>query len=163
MGKVANKYAFLFLCLLLCGWVQPVRAQTTVTEITPFSFGKFSVTDNTAQRDLIINAATGTVTPDAEFIIDIQPQRGEYRLEGFDPGTEVTVTVSDGGLTLNGGGGTEVFATVDYTVNPSPVITNGSGEIVFYIGATLRTRGDSITYATGTYSDDLDIQFDWVP
>lgn len=149
--------------LLWLGPPSAATAQTTLTEITPFSFGRFSLRNNTAAHELIINAATNIVTADAPFVVDIDPQRGEYLLEGFDPGEEITITIDDGGLTLNGGGGTEVFATVDYTISPSPVIAGGGGDVTFYVGATLRTLGNGVTYPTGTYNDDLDIQFDWVP
>lgn len=159
-----RSFAILTIASALCaGLSAPAAAQTTLTEVTPFSFGRFSLTNNTAQHELIVDAATNIVTSDPPFIIDIDPQRGEYLLEGFDPGEEITVTINDGGLTLNGGGGTEVFATVNYTISPFPVIADGSGAVTFYVGATLRTRGDSVTYSTGDYMDDLDIQFDWVP
>lgn len=148
---------------LLLGWPLTGAAQTTLTEVSPFSFGRFSLRNNTAAHELIVNAATNIVTADPPFVIDAQPQRGEYLLEGFDPGEEITITIDDGGLTLNGGGGTEVFATVDYTISPSPVIAGGGGDVTFYVGATLRTLGNGVTYPTGTYNDDLDIQFDWVP
>jgi hypothetical protein len=154
------------LLLTACLWFLPLAsasAQTTMTEVTPFDFGRFSLKNNTAPHELIVNAATNGVTADPPFVIDIDPQRGEYLLEGFDPGEEVTVTIDDGGLTLNGGGGTEVFATVDYTISPSPVIADGGGSVTFYVGATLRTLGNGVTYSTGNYQDDLDIQFDWIP
>lgn len=149
--------------ILSVGPCLPAAAQTTMTEVTPFSFGRFSLRNNTAQHTLVVDAATNIVTADPPFVVDIEPQRGEYLLEGFDPGEEITITIDDGGLTLNGGGGTEVFATVNYTISPSPVIADGTGDATFYIGATLRTRGDSVTYSTGDYLDDLDIQFDWIP
>ena len=141
----------------------PVAAQTTMTEVEPFRFGKFSLRNNNAQHELIVAASNNAVTADPPFVIDIDPQRGEYLLEGFDPGTEITVVVDDGGLTLNGGGGTEVFATIDYTISPSPVIADGSGNATVYVGATLRTLGNGVSYDSGTYADDLDITFSWVP
>lgn len=161
-----RRYGFNILMIttgLILGWPHAGTAQTTLTEISPFSFGRFSLRNNSAAHELIVNAATNIVTADPPFVVDIDPQRGEYLLEGFDPGEEITITINDGGLTLNGGGGTEVFATVDYTVSPTPVIAGGGGDVTFYVGATLRTLGNSVTYPTGPYNDDLDIQFDWVP
>jgi hypothetical protein len=138
-------------------------AQETMTVEEPFNFGLFSLQDNDTPHTLIVSATDNSFTPDPAFVVATPPQRGEYFLEGFVPGTEINVTVADGGLTLNGGGGTEVFATIDYTVFPTPVIANGSGEATVFIGATLRTLGDGMLYNTGSYSDDLDITFDWIP
>lgn len=138
-------------------------AAETMTVQQELSFGTFSLKDNDAQHTLIVSAVDNSYTPDAAFVVGIAPRRGEYLLEGFAPGTEIDVTVADGGLTLNGGGGTQVFATVDYTVSPSPVIADGGGSATVYVGATLRALGDSIMYAGGSYEDDLDITFDWMP
>ena len=151
------------LIMLTTGTIQPARAQTTLTELEPFSFGLFALRNNNPPRNLSVVAGTNMVSADPEFVVDIDPQRGEYRLDGFDPGTEVNVTIDDGGLTLSGMGGTEVFATVNYTISPSPLIADGSGIILFNVGATLRTIGNGTNYDSGTYSDDLDITFDWVP
>lgn len=139
------------------------HAQTTLSELEPFSFGLFSLKNNNSPHSLSVDAASNMVSADPEFVIDRDPQRGEYRLSGFTPGTEVTVTIDDGGLTLSGLGSTEVFATINYTISPSPLIADGSGNIDFYVGATLRTLGNGVTYDSGTYSDDLDITFDWIP
>jgi hypothetical protein len=103
------------------------------------------------------------VTAHANYIIDREPQRGEYRLSGFTPGTEVTVTIDNGGLSLEGMSGTEVFQTVNYTVYPATLIADGAGNIDFYVGATLRSLGNGVTYETGTYRADLDITFEWIP
>lgn len=165
VGKKRKALSVLPSCLavLVLSFPSFAIAAETMTVQQDLSFGTFSLRDNDAQHTLIISAADNSYTPDAAFVVGIAPHRGEYLLEGFTPGTEIDVTVADGGLTLNGGGGTQVFATVDYTVSPSPVIADGSGNATVYVGATLRTLGDSITYADGSYEDDLDITFDWMP
>lgn len=156
-----------FFCIsLLCTFIflpLSAQAQTQMTEVTALTFGKFSLRDNDSAHDLTVSAVDNSVSAAPEFVIDISPERGEYFLEGFDPGTEVTITVDNGGLTLNGGGGTEVFAIINYTVSPNPITLNGSGEGTFYVGATLRSLGNGVSYDSGSYEDDLDITFDWIP
>lgn len=136
-------------------------AQETMTEVQPLAFGLFSLRENDAPYTLSVDASDNSYLADPAFAVATPPQRGEYFLEGFVPGTEIFVNVSDGGLTLNGGGGTEVFATINYTVSPSPILANGSGEATVYVGAALRTLGDSNAYPSGDYLDDLDITFSW--
>lgn len=144
----------------ICLWPLQTQAQTKLSEVTPLSFGRFSVTSYNVSRDLTVDAATNSVSAAPEFVIETPPQRGEYRLEGFAPGTEITITIGEGELAA---GAANAFTTVDYTVSPSPVVAGDGGDVVFYIGATLRTRGDGVFYDTGRYQDDLDIQFDWIP
>lgn len=132
-----------------------------MTEVQAFDFGLFSLKDNNAQHTLDVDASDNSYAADPVFAVATPPQRGEYRLEGFAPATVITVNVADGGLTLNGGGGTEVFATINYTVSPDPVIADGAGEATVYVGGTLRTRGDTVVYGTGDYEDDIDITFSW--
>lgn len=158
-----KRVAITLLALSYLGGAHPAAAQTTIDQLEPFSFGLFSLKDNNSAHELQIDAATNMATNDAAFVVDQPAQRGEYRLSGFTPGTEVTVTIDNGGLTLNGGGGSEIFAVVDYTISPATLIADGSGNIDFYVGATLRTLGNGVTYDSGTYADDLDITFDWIP
>ena len=139
----------------------PALAQETMTEVQSFDFGLFSLRDNNAQHTLDVDASDNSYAADPAFAVATPPQRGEYLLEGFVPGTEIFVAVADGGLTLNGGGGTEVFATINYTVSPAPIIAGAGGDVTVYVGATLRTRGDTIAYGSGDYEDDLDITFSW--
>lgn len=148
-----------FLAAAVFSW--PAFAQETMTEIHPLDFGLFSLRDNDAQHTLVVDAGDNSYTADPPFAVATPPQRGEYLLEGFAPGTDVTVDVADGGLTLNGAGGTQVFATISYTVSPATVTTDGAGTATVYVGATLRTRGDAVMYPTGSYSDDIDITFSW--
>lgn len=137
------------------------HAATELTEINKFSFGKFALKDNSTPQTLSISGVTNTASASAGFVIDTPAQRGEYRLTGFIPGTEVYVTIQDGTLRLNGSGAS-AFTTVNYTISPTNLVADGSGRIDFYIGATLRTMGNSVNYPTGLYNDDLDIRFDWI-
>lgn len=132
-----------------------------MTEVQQLDFGLFSLRDNNAQHDLSVSAADNSWMAGAAFAVATPPQRGEYLLEGFTPGTEIFVNVDDGSLTLNGAGGAQILATVNYTVSPGTIIADGSGDATVYVGATLRTLGDASVYTSGPYSDDLDITFSW--
>ncbi len=149
---------------LLLGFLilpQQVQAQETITEVRRLDFGLFSLHDNDAQYTIAVDANDDSFVADPTFFIGTPPHRGEYLLEGFTPGTEITVNVDDSGLTLDGAGGTEVFATINYTVAPAIITADGAGEATIYVGGTLRTRGDTTIYDSGSYEGDIDITFSW--
>lgn len=150
-----------WVCVSVSVFAFPAAAQETMTETEALDFGLFSLHDNDAQYTMSVDASDNSWAADPAFAVSTQPQRGEYLLEGFTPGTEIFVNVADGGLTLNGGGGTEVFATIDYSVWPTTIIADGAGEAVVYIGGTLRTLGNSTMYASGPYSDNINVTFTW--
>lgn len=137
-------------------------SQETMTVVQPLSFGQFSLKNNNAQHQIIINAATGTVTPDPAYVVATPaPQRGEYFLDNLPASTIVNVTIVPGNLTLGGGGPPTVFTVDNYTVHPNPVTTNASGEATVYVGGTLKSTGNTIMYDSGYYEGDIDITFDW--
>ena len=153
---------FLFLALAAAG-AAPAAAQTTMTEIEALSFGLFSLRDNDAPHELTVYASDGSFTAAQAFAVATPaPQRGEYLLEGFNPGEEIVVTIEPGGLAF-GGAGADIFTVTNYTVEPSPVIAGAGGSVTIYVGATLRTSGNGVVGDTGAYSGELDITFDWVP
>ena len=88
------------------------------------------------------------------------PQRGEYFLDNLPAATTINVSIAPGSLTLGGGAPPVGFTTGDYTVYPSPVITDGAGQATIWVGATLRSTGDMVIVDSGTYEADLDITFD---
>ncbi len=155
-----SRFAAGLLILSVCFPVV-AHADTELTEINKFSFGKFALKDNSTPQTLSVDGVTNTASASTGFVIDTPAQRGEYRLTGFVPGTEVYVTIQDGTLQLNGSGAS-AFTTINYTISPANLVADGSGRIDFYIGATLRTMGNSVNYPTGLYNDDLDIRFDWI-
>ena len=57
-------------------------------------------------------------------------------------------------------GGGQNFTVGDYTFN-SPVVTNGAGSVMLYLGATLRTSGVGGNYDSGNYSGDIEIHVDY--
>lgn len=146
---------------MLCALTLPAAAQETMTEIQPLDFGLFSLRDNAAQHTVAVAASDNSYVADPAFVVATPPQRAEYFLEGFTPGTQIFVNVDDGGLTLGGGGGTAVFSSITYTVSPGTIIADGAGEATVFVGATLRTIGDSNVYPSGAYSDSIDITFSW--
>jgi len=154
-------FAALLPAALLCVSALPAAAQETMTEIQQLDFGLFSLRDNTAQHTMAVAASDNSYVADPAFVVATPPQRAEYFLEGFTPGTEIFVNVDDGGLTLGGGGGTAVFSSITYTVSPGTIIADGAGEATVFVGATLRAIGDSNVYPSGGYSDSIDITFTW--
>lgn len=137
------------------------HAATELTEIQKLSFGKFSLKTRGTAQTLTVDAATNMKTVSTGLVIDIPAERGVYRLTGFAPGTMIDVTLHPGQMRLNGSGA-QAFTIIDYTISPDNLVADDSGRAEFYVGATLRTMGDSVNYPTGIYNDELDIQFDWI-
>jgi hypothetical protein len=151
MNRLMLKYIALsglaFCTISLSG---PTAHAQQIFEIQPLNFGTFAISDNNSSHTLRIDF-NGNITADPEVIIETNPVRGEYLLTGQDPLRQFDVTVTDGTLTLGDSGVGNTITVDTYTTN-NPT-TDGSGEATVYIGATLRTSGNSSIYTSGIFLD----------
>lgn len=134
--------------LSLFGMITESRAQD-LTTVRNLHFGIFALSNNNAPYSVTIDP-NNNVTADPEIIFDVQPERGEYLLTGQDPNRALDITITDGSLTLGGGGGRSLTVTNYTDNNPS---TDGAGDATIYIGATLTTDGNTTLYNSGGYED----------
>lgn len=114
----------------------------TISTTQALSWGEVILTDNNAQREIVI-ATDGNFTNDPEFLIVENPDVGVYQLTGDLPNrpiASVTVTV----LTQMQGGGQQF--TMDNFVTSHPATTDGSGNATINVGARIRSSGDGTPY-----------------
>ena len=115
-------------------------------------FGQFAVRNNNGIYAMTVDENNDFSYDVNGFISAADPQRGEYIFEDLPPSTSVTMVVDDTELSLDGLGGSPRFSVRDFTYNP--LTTDGSGAVLVFLGATLRTSGTSQHYESGSYSGE---------
>ena len=124
----------------------------TITQNTPLDFGRFAIVDNAAPRTLQLLPGGGHVA-DPQYMFIIDPQLGNFTVDGYAPATPLTVTVT--AVPLNNGGGANFVMSSTFT-NPAVIVTDGAGEVTFDVGATITSDGGGGTHTdggfTGTYT-----------
>lgn len=137
-------------CALMIFCSSPwVVAAPTVTAVVPLDFGVLAVKSNAGVSTLRISSAgaqtyTGDVIPIGGAI------RGQYRLSGFPAGVLLEVQLDNATLSTGGGGLPEYLQVTSYE-NPT-LVSDGAGEALVPLGATLETSGSGIMYADAPYS-----------
>jgi hypothetical protein len=137
------------------------------TEIQHLDFGTFSIAHNTGSKHITV-APDGSTAYDAGIYADVQAKPARYDLTGLPPnmtitlGTFVAVPPNQGGLRIDNNttltlGGAPPFSISNFTCN-NPT-TDGSGNAMLLIGATLTTDGSGGYYNTGTYNGAIDLTF----
>jgi Domain of unknown function (DUF4402) len=121
-------------------------------------------------------AKTVTVEPDGDVVYgtDViagtpRAQPGRYRITGLAPNMTMTFGVSmpptDGGYEVDNATGLSNGPNTDFVIDTFTATTNTpstspTGEIMLYVGATLRIANGG-TYGNGTYNGTLDITFNY--
>lgn len=124
----------------------PALAAVTITQ--PITFGEFVLRNNTAVRQMTINAKN-QLTQDAAFITLVAPQRGSVNVSGFPTKTNLIINVTFN--TLSSGSG-DVFTVNNAVTFPTSVKTDNFGNASFFVGATLNTSGGGGFYPNATYN-----------
>ncbi|OUR90582.1 hypothetical protein A9Q81_19045 [Gammaproteobacteria bacterium 42_54_T18] len=129
------------------------NANAAMDEEQSLHFGTFALVNNTTVSTLKI-FHTGA-TPDASS--KLYPlsfgQAGHYRLTAYPVFTPLTITIAD--FTLNVGMA-EPFTISAFTHDA--IITDGAGEALLKLGATLSTSGTGTNYGDAVYTGIIDIQ-----
>jgi hypothetical protein len=147
---------FVILLLIISPFSQ-VFAQT-ISVVQPLSWGEAVLTDNTAQREIVI-ATDGNFTNDPEFLIIENPDVGVYQLTGDLPNrpiASVTVTVD---RQMQGGG--QEF-TLDSFTTSHPATTDGSGNATINVGGRMLSSGSGTPYNTSQpFTADLTLSVNY--
>ena len=156
-----NKYNKIFIILAFIGIIfsfQNSANSQTITQIQQISFGTFVLNDFSNVGEITIDD-DGTFSNNAYIYIITDPQRGEYFTSSQPASTAYTISVTPTSTTINRLGN---YLTIDnWTTGPATLVTNGSGEDTFYIGARMTSRGGGITYADGLYTRTFNITLNW--
>lgn len=124
-----------------------------ITENQPLRFGKIVLIDNNAPRQIEL-FPSGTYSADPEFIFFTDPQLGNITVDGYTPGTNLTVTVGVTNLTK---GGSAIFTTSNSFTNPASVVADGTGSATFDVGATLTSDGNGGSFSDGSYTGNYSV------
>jgi len=135
--------------LLLCESAVLMAAPLVTAEVA-LDFGVLAVKANNSVSTLRV-ASSGAVTSTGDVIPIGGAVRGEYRLTGFPPGVLLDVELNDATLSAGGGGLPEFLTVTGYEI--PALFSDGAGEALFPIGATLQTSGSTTMYIDAPYSD----------
>ncbi len=123
------------------------------TEITPLSFGRFVVADNTSVSTLTIYH-TGRTQRSTNNIYPIEfGTAGEYQLFNFPAFTPLDIAIT--GTTISAPGPTERFTIGNFTFDD--VTTDANGEAIIIVGATISTSGNGTPYVSAEYDSIYNI------
>jgi len=144
--------AFLFLALVVCP-IFPAAAQT-INTTQALSFGEAVLTDNTAQREIILSE-DGSYSSDSQYLFVTLPQAGIYEVSGQTPLLAISsVTVS----VITNPNATGRQFTIDNFDIDHPAAIDGAGEAIIRVGARLRSSGNGTTYpASTTFNGSLQL------
>lgn len=119
-------------------------------------FGRVALTTYDQVGTLVLDP-DGSYTASSEIVVIDAPVPARFEGGGFPANTAATLVVTDGDATLGGGGTGQVFTIRDYVSSPSTLVSNGAGDLIFDLGATLRSEGDGNSYTDGDYSTDITV------
>lgn len=146
-------HLWIFIALL---GAAPAAAQT-ITEDTPFYFGRWVITDNTSNHTITVDA-NGSYSHSPELIPLLNPQPGTYIVTGLPSFAVINNVMITPASTITGPGG-QVFTMDNFTfICPN---ANFDGETNLTIGARARMSGNGQPYANGAYQGQLNVVIDF--
>jgi Domain of unknown function (DUF4402) len=114
---------------------------------------------NSATYNVHIDADGTYANSPALVLVGASPQRGEYEITGLAPNTLVS-SIDVVQLDELLGPGAEGFFMDNFEVNyPFGTTTDGSGDIIIYLGARANTNASGGAYADGSYTGQLELTF----
>jgi hypothetical protein len=140
-------------CLMLLWLASPqlsIALTPQITELQRLDFGVLAVTTNTGISSVVL-APQGTAAYGPAFVFIAAAIPGRYRLTGYPPFTDITVTMAATDLALGGTGPGELLTVSNAVSRPLTLHTDQDGAVDFDLGATLATSGTGTLYADGTY------------
>ena len=127
-----------------------------IVEVQPLHFGVFALVNNTTVSTLIIPYTNSNPIASAKLFPLSHGQAGHYQLSGYPAFMPLILTIADFQLTI---GLAEPFTVGSFTYDP--VVTDGNGDVLVKIGATMSTSGSTVNYGDAAYSGNIDIQVTW--
>jgi hypothetical protein len=150
---VLKKLPLIFFLAVLLFHAPAARATGSLRELEPLTFGRVAVTGAPPLR--IVVAPTGAeTTPDGGVtLLSPRGSSGLYELTGYAPSVSLWITIAD--TTVAGSGANGALDLTDFNFSPActmatPCATDGAGELMVKIGATLTTAAGQ-TYGPGPY------------
>lgn len=160
MQKPAFSNSFLLISgLALCLCSAQGHAQT-ITINDPVRFGKISMRNNSAPRELRLLTDGGYIADPAYVIHASEPELGRVTITGYPVNhpMDITIDVASTVIGISGGGGAPAtFTLVDPFTVPATVTTDMTGSATFEVGATLRSDGSGNTYIDASYLGSFDV------
>ncbi|MEM6831951.1 MAG: DUF4402 domain-containing protein [Bacteroidota bacterium] len=151
-SRLISKFLGIFLTASLAT-AGIVQAQT-VTEDQALAFGSFTFTTVATSNSITVNADGTGFSTSANLTSLSAPIRGEYSLSGGTISSAYTIMLPASVILSGPGAGTMTMDS--FTVSPTTLMTDGSGNDTFFIGGTLSTAS-GVSYSNGAYSGNLDI------
>jgi hypothetical protein len=145
-------------CSLMCLAHFPAFGQD-VSITQALSFGSFTVNNNNASHNLVVQR-TGGYSADAGYTVLDNPVPAEWALTSFPSSTLLNVVFDDVTNITKLGGGGEYFSMTSFTPTPS-LSTDGLGAATLRFGATLVTSGTGTNYTDGTYTGTYDVTINY--
>lgn len=127
-----------------------------VSEEQALSFGNFAIADNSTVSSIVIPYSGANPTYTNKIYPLVHGQRGIYRLSAFPAFTPLTVTINNFSLQRISSTNLNIE-----TFTHDTIVTDGAGSALMYLGATLKTTGDSGTYGDGNYTGNINITISW--
>ncbi|BCD96887.1 DUF4402 domain-containing protein [Marinagarivorans cellulosilyticus] len=143
----------IFIALVL---VIPSLCIAAVTEEQAISFGSFAIAANDAQSSIVISKNGGTPVYSYKIYPLMHGQPGQYRLSAYPAFTPLVININDFVLQRTGAPN---LLIEDFTHDP--IITDGSGEALLDLGASLKTTGLGGSYGDGNYTGTMNITISW--
>lgn len=131
------------------------RAQS-LNQTRGMDFGRIALTDYNAVGTLVLDP-DGSYSASPEIIVLDPPTPARFEATGMPPNTAAVVSVTNADATLGGSGTGRFFAIRDYVTSPATVVSNGAGNLLFDLGATLSTEGGGQSYSDGNYSANITV------
>ena len=142
-----------FLLLLL---IVGSNVNAGITEVQPLKFGTFALVTNNVVSTLKISDSGANPIASIKLYPLVFGQAGHYQLTGYPAWTPLIITIADFQIVK----GASEPMTIGSFVH-DPVITDGSGEALLKLGATLSTSGTNVVYGDALYSGSMNIVVTW--
>lgn len=140
-------------CLLLLALTSPqpsIALTPQITELQRLDFGVLAVTSNAVISSVVL-APQGTAAYAPAFVFIGAASPGRYRLTGYPPFADITVSMGATDLALSGTGPGELLTVSNAISRPLTLHTDQDGMVEFDLGATLATSGGTTLYEDGPY------------
>ncbi len=132
------------------------NANAAIAEVQALHFGVFALVNNTTVSTLTIPYGDTVPVASSKLFPISLGQAGHYQLSGYPAFTPLIITIADFQLTI----GLSEPLTVGSFIH-DPVVTDGNGDALLKLGATLSTSGSSVNYGDAAYGGNLDIIITW--
>lgn len=142
--------------ILILALAIPSLSFAAVTEEQSISFGSFAIAANDAQSSITISKNGGTPVYSYKIYPLAHGQPGQYRLTAYPIFTPLVININDFVLQRTAAPN---LLVEDFTFDP--IITDGTGQALLNLGASLKTTGLGGSYGDGNYTGTMSITISW--